>query len=927
MRLRRVRFFRFLMASALICPTFSEFALSVKAMGEVDINSSISDSIISELEDMNNILQNTVGDETNSSVINEVVSEDVVEEKLEELVEDSLSENMVEENKEIVETDESEITIVTDEVQSRNSKSGLVQLYQVVPDGQQSKEGKTTREIMSALQCRPNHDLYPLNNTSQHTTYVNSCYVDDAMYLGEDSNYFYIYLSGYEGKVAKSKSHYYDLDLNNDGVKVTYEIQTVAYFIPEAATTYSLETKEKSSAIEAPELLFNDDYLDKEGNDGDIALARTSKVVLGPSYYANESGNLVHYITNNVTASNNYSKTIIGKAPSWMNSNVKYYSYDGVYFYNHWNQIKVNGSGAVNQNNPFYNYYQYLPYRSKSVYTASAFDNFTNSYGYSKLPTGSTASSNESQLVNAGSIFYSVQDKFGVNGALEYAMAIHESGWGRSTISVQKNNLFGMNATDNNPYGNATSFPYVENGIFYHSDYYISRGYTNPNDWRYFGSHVGNKGSGMNVKYASDPFWGEKIAAWYYKLDTANGLKDYNQYTIGINNKGSVYNIRQQANTSSSILYKTKNSSSNIYNYPFLIVGQSGDFYKIKTDTPIVNGVAQYSAVYDWDSTYAYVSKDAINSINHTNYVDPHLKMEIVNRLSTFKMNGTQIIYDGYAYIRGVDIPNQSNIQQKIVVKDSNAKSVASIMLDNYYSTSVSKAAAHGNNKYNYDWAKVKGSFTLPALSDGEYMLMMRINAKGITDEVPLILHSSIGYFNYKNNNKLYEFYPTEDKVTLKVSTLTPKDNPHINRLSYIRNENGKLYLDGYSYIQQVNIPSQTDIIQKIKFVNTSTLQQVLTFDLPTFYSTAATKDPNHGNNVYNYDWAKYRGSVDISSLPVGEYYLKIYTNSKGYQFDTIATIHSGVQNFNIKTNGKTISFNRVTYEGISTFKVIVTNN
>ena len=204
---------------------------------------------------------------------------------------------------------------------------------------------------------------------------------------------------------------------------------------------------------------------------------------------------------------------------------------------------------------------------------------------------------------------------------------------------------------------------------------------------------------------------------------------------------------------------------------------------------------------------------------------------------------------------------------------------------------------------------------------------MMRINAKGITDEVPLVLHSSIGYFNYKNNNKLYEFYPTEDKVTLKVSTLTPKDNPHINRLSYIRNENGKLYLDGYSYIQQVNIPSQTDIIQKIKFVNTSTLQQVLTFDLPTFYSTAASKDPNHGNNVYNYDWAKYRGSVDISSLPVGEYYLKIYTNSKGYQFDTIATIHSGVQNFNIKTNGKTISFNRVTYEGISTFKVIVTNN
>lgn len=927
MRLNRVKFLRFLMASALICPTFSDFVLSVKAMGEEDSNSLISDSIISEMEDVNNILQNAVGDEANSSVIDELVSEDVVEENLEELVEEVQTDDVVEQNKELVEPDESEITVVNDEVQSRSSKSGLVQLYQVVPDGQQSKEGKTTKEIMSALQCKPNHDLYPLNNTSQHTTYVNSCYVDDAMYLGEDNDYFYIYLSGYEGKVAKSKSHYYELDLNGDGQKVTYEIQTVAYFIPEA-TTYSLEPSEARILSETPELLFNTDYLNKGDVDSEISLARTSKVVLGPSYYANESGDLVHYITNDVTASNNYSKIIVGKAPSWMNSNVKYYSYDGIYFYNHWNQIKVNGSGAVNQNNPFYNYYQYLPYRSKSVYTASAFDSFTNSYGYSKVPTGSTAASNESQLVNAGSIFYSVQDKFGVNGALEYAMAIHESGWGRSAISVQKNNLFGMNATDNNPYGNATSFPSVENGIFYHSDYYISRGYTDPNDWRYFGSHVGNKGSGMNVKYASDPFWGEKIAGWYYKFDTANGLKDYNNYSIGINNNGAVYNIRQLANTNSSILYKTTNSSSKVYNYPFLIVGSEGNFYKIKTDTPInENGVTQYSAIYEWDRTYAYVSKDAVNYLNHTNYVDPNLKNEIVNRLSTFKMNGTQIEYDGYAYMSGVDIPNQSNIQQKILVKDSNAKSVASITLDSYYSTSVSTAAAHGNNKYNYDWAKVKGTFSLPALSDGEYTLIMRVNAKGITDEVPLILHSSIGYFNYKNNNKLYEFYPTTSGVTLKVSTLSPKDNPHINRLSYIRNENGMLYLDGYSYIQHVNIPSQTDIIQKIKFVNTSTLQQVLTFDLPTFYSTAATKDPNHGNNVYNYDWAKYRGSIDISSLPIGEYYIKIYTNSKGYQFDTIATIHSGVQDFNIKTNGKTISFNRVTYEGISTFKVAVTNN
>ena len=85
---------------------------------------------------------------------------------------------------------EEEIELISE---SRSIASGLVQLWQVVPEGQ-NQEGKTTSQIMSALQCRPNHNLYPLNGQSQHQTYVNSCYVDDALYLGEDSNYYYIYL-------------------------------------------------------------------------------------------------------------------------------------------------------------------------------------------------------------------------------------------------------------------------------------------------------------------------------------------------------------------------------------------------------------------------------------------------------------------------------------------------------------------------------------------------------------------------------------------------------------------------------------------------------------------------------------------------------------------------------------------------------------
>ena len=144
-------------------------------------------------------------------------------------------------------------------------------------------------------------------------------------------------------------------------------------------------------------------------------------------------------------------------------------------------------------------------------------DNYTNNNGGSG-----------GKLVNTGQYFNAVRNKYGVNGTLQYVMGIHESGWGKNSIAMNKNNLFGINATDSNPGQDANHFNSVEDCIYTHAQRYISWGYTDPiDDWRYFGAHVGNKGSGMNVKYASDPFWGEKIAGWYYRLDQANGMKDY----------------------------------------------------------------------------------------------------------------------------------------------------------------------------------------------------------------------------------------------------------------------------------------------------------------------------------------------------------------------------------------------------------------
>lgn len=148
--------------------------------------------------------------------------------------------------------------------------------------------------------------------------------------------------------------------------------------------------------------------------------------------------------------------------------------------------------------------------------------------------------------------------------------------------------------------------------------------------------------------------------------------------------------------------------------------------------------------------------------------------------------------------------------------------------------------------------------------------------------------------------------------------------NAHVKRISYFRPENGKLYVDGYSYIKGINIPNQSNIIQKLKFVDVNTGKQVKTYELPNFYSTAASIDKNHGAGIYNYDWAKFRGYIDISDLAKGEYYIKIYTNAKGNQYDEIINFHSSIQNFSFVNKGKTFTFERVRVNNTSTLKLTV---
>ena len=266
------------------------------------------------------------------------------------------------------------------------------------------------------------------------------------------------------------------------------------------------------------------------------------------SNYIVEDGRIKHVIQQNVNYYNSANVISIGRAPEGLANGI-YYSYDGIYFY----EGTLNGFKkmiddykegahyrALNATKPYYNYYLYLPVRTISNYTVEdiAYDLST----YNSKMTSYPPASNESHLYGEELSFIEYQGEYGVNAIMSLSLAKNESNMGRSKIAYNKNNLFGMAAYDSST-GSAFSFKTVREGIKYFNKTMISEGYLDPKDKgnRYHGGHVGNKGSGFNVKYASDPYWGEKEASYYYNFDRIYGNQDYNKEKIGIKTNDQIY--------------------------------------------------------------------------------------------------------------------------------------------------------------------------------------------------------------------------------------------------------------------------------------------------------------------------------------------------------------------------------------------------
>ena len=330
------------------------------------------------------------------------------------------------------------------------------------------------------------------------------------------------------------------------------------------------------------------------------------------NYYADGSS-IIHRICMDMTTPGYGGSVNVGPQQSYMKTGTTYYSYDGHYFYTNYvtmlSDYKSNTrKNSINPNNPYYNYYQYLPLRGKSSYSANELSTIINKHAQSS-----------SKMYNKGAAFVNNQNSYGVNALLMTGVGALESAWGTSSIAKQKNNLFGLNAVDTSPGQSANTFSSVDVCIKDFAETYMSKQYLRAGWAYYHGGFLGDKASGINVSYASDPYWGEKIAALAWKMDSEGGKKDQNKYSIGIKDTVSTahttLNVRKEASTSATSLYNTGTSS----NYAFLILGESGDFYKVQSD-PVLKadrgGIESTSGKYNSSSMYAYASKQYIKKIN-----------------------------------------------------------------------------------------------------------------------------------------------------------------------------------------------------------------------------------------------------------------------------------------------------------------------
>ena len=317
------------------------------------------------------------------------------------------------------------------------------------------------------------------------------------LYDSKSQAWYYFKSGGYMAKNETVDGYQLGSDGKWLGEKATNENAAYYQVVPVTANVYDADG-EKLSYISQGSVV----WLDKDRKSDDKRLAITISGLSGYMkiedlqaldaskdfipYYESDGHRFYHYVAQNasIPVASHISDMEVGK---------KYYSADGLHF------------DGFKLENPFL----FKDLTEATNYSAEDLDKVF-----------SLLNINNSLLENKGATFKEAEEHYHINALYLLAHSALESDWGRSKIAKDKNNFFGITAYDTTPYLSAKTFDDVDKGILGASKWikenYIDRGRT----------FLGNKASGMNVEYASDPYWGEKIASVMMKINEKLGGKD-----------------------------------------------------------------------------------------------------------------------------------------------------------------------------------------------------------------------------------------------------------------------------------------------------------------------------------------------------------------------------------------------------------------
>nr|WP_276925715.1 glucosaminidase domain-containing protein [Faecalibaculum rodentium] len=240
------------------------------------------------------------------------------------------------------------------------------------------------------------------------------------------------------------------------------------------------------------------------------------------SGYSRYQDSLVHQVSTGLDGQEPLAYSI-GSCPSFIDPDVFYFSYDGHWFYKDFytmSEAMRTGEGRAVNEKPWYNPWQFTPHRTLSSLTNADGNAALAARGITRGVSSEDTwplEAGQSVLFDAADLFSKVQQEDWMNARMMFALAMNESGAGQSEYAVDRHNVFGHEAGDENPDA-ASGYPDLLACVQSHAWDWLQKKYANPGNEVWHGSWFGDKGSGINVMYASDPYWGEKAASFLYRL-------------------------------------------------------------------------------------------------------------------------------------------------------------------------------------------------------------------------------------------------------------------------------------------------------------------------------------------------------------------------------------------------------------------------